>query len=134
MKTTSLFVELVVVGTGAALFVVLLLFTFFGDQPWLYQGISKSDDVASIIPVLSLIYVLGIVVDKVAYRLFKSTEDHLRRDKFRVVSTESDKLKGYYDARHHLYIRHQIQLRQLKLLSLVAVKYESAEVGLLILF
>ena len=87
MKTTSLFVELVVVGTGAALFVVLLLFTFFGDQPWLYQGISESDDVASIIPVLSLIYVLGIVVDKVAYRWFKSTEDHLRRDKFRVVST-----------------------------------------------
>ncbi len=103
MKTTSLFVELVVVGTGAALFVVLLLFTFYGAQPWLYQGISKSDDVASIIPVLSLIYVLGIVVDKVAYRLFKNNEDHLRSNKFRVESTEPDKLKGYYDARHHLY-------------------------------
>ncbi len=88
MKTTSLFVELVVVGTGAALFVVLLLFTFYGAQPWLYQGISKSDDVASIIPVLSLIYVLGIVVDKVAYRLFKNNEDHLRSNKFRVESTE----------------------------------------------
>ncbi len=103
MKTTNLFVELVVVGTGAALFVVLLLFTFFGAQPWLYQGISKSDDVASIIPVLSLIYVLGIVVDKVAYRLFKNTEDHLRSNMFKVESTEPDKLKGYYDARHHLF-------------------------------
>lgn len=103
MKTTNLFVELVVVGTGAALFLVLLLFTFFGDQPWLYQGISKSDDVASIIPVLSLIYVLGIIVDKVAYRLFKNSEDHLRRNKFRVESTEPDKLKGYYDARHQLF-------------------------------
>jgi len=103
MKTTNLFVELVVVGTGAALFVVLLLFTFFGDQPWLYQGISKTDDVASIIPVLSLIYVLGIVVDKIAYRVFKNTEDHLRCNRFKVESTEPDKLKGYYDARHHLY-------------------------------
>lgn len=103
MKTTNLFVELVVVGTGAALFLVLLLVTFFGDQPWLYQGISKSDDVASIIPVLSLIYVLGIVVDKVAYRLFNNTEDHLRRNKFSVGSTERDKLKGYYDARHQMY-------------------------------
>ncbi|MBA3354596.1 MAG: hypothetical protein H0U18_01400 [Pyrinomonadaceae bacterium] len=103
MKTTNLFVELVVVGTGATLFVVLLLFTLFGAQPWLYQWISKSDDVASIIPVLSLIYVLGIVVDKLAYRLFKNTEDHLRSNMFKVESTEPDKLKGYYDARHHLY-------------------------------
>lgn len=82
---------------------VLLLFTLFGAQPWLYQWISKSDDVASIIPVLSLIYVLGIVVDKLAYRSFKNTEDHLRSSMFKVESTEPDKLKGYYDARHYLY-------------------------------
>ncbi len=82
---------------------VLLLLTLFGAQSWLYQWISKSDDVASIIPVLSLIYVLGIVVDKLAYRSFKNTEDHLRSSMFKVESAEPDKLKGYYDARHHLY-------------------------------
>ena len=103
MKTTNLFVELVVVGTGAALFVVLLLFTFFGDQPWLYQSLSKSDDVASIIPVLSLIYVLGIIVDKMAYQVFKPTEDDLRCNAFDSESMESAKPKGYYDARHRLY-------------------------------
>ncbi len=102
MKTTNLFVELVVVGAGAALFVVLLLFTFFGDQLWFNQRLSKFDDVASIIPVLSLIYVLGIIVDKIAYRVFENTEDRLRCKEFG-EPTAPAKPKGYYDARHCLY-------------------------------
>ena len=98
MKTTNLFVELVVVGTGAALFVVLLFYTFGADRFLFGQNLSnlsKPDDLASIIPVLSLIYVLGIVTDKVAYRIFKPTEDRLRKAQFGN--------EGYYQKRHILY-------------------------------
>lgn len=98
MKTTNLFVELVVVGTGAALFVALLFYTFFGDHLLFGQALSslaKPDDLASIIPVLSFIYVLGIVTDKIAYRIFKGKEDSLRKKIF------GD--DGYYKKRHSLY-------------------------------
>lgn len=100
MKTTNLFVELVVVGTGAALSIVLFFYTFFGERLLFGQklsDISKSDDLASIIPVLSFIYVLGIVVDKVAYQIFKATEDRLRQNEFGCGE------EGYYEKRHCLY-------------------------------
>lgn len=100
MKTTNLFVELVVVGTGAALSIVLFFYTFFGDRLLSDQKLSVTSspgDLASIIPVLSVIYVLGIVVDKIAYRIFKATEDQLRLNKFGCGE------EGYYERRHHLY-------------------------------
>ena len=101
MKTTNLFVELVVVGTGAALFVALLFYTFFGDrllfgQP--FSSLAKPDDLASIIPVLSLIYVLGIIIDKIAYRIFKGKEDSLRKENFEKSGDD-----GYYKKRYSLY-------------------------------
>ena len=100
MKTTNLFVELVVVGTGAALAIVLFFYTFFGDHLLFRQNLSitKPDDLASLIPVLSFIYVLGIVVDKIAYRIFKTKEDNLRRTRFKEFGE-----KGYYEKRHSLY-------------------------------
>src|SRR5215216_6026488 len=101
MKTTNLFVELVVVGTGAALFVALLFYTLFGDRLLLghpLSSLAKPDDLASIIPVLSFIYVLGIIIDKIAYRVFKSKEDCLRKKNFGELGDDL-----YYKKRHSLY-------------------------------
>jgi hypothetical protein len=101
MKTTNLFVELVVVGTGATLFVALLFYTFFGDHLLFGRPLSslaKPDDLASIIPVLSFIYVLGIVTDKIAYRIFNGKEDYLRKKSFEEFGDD-----GYYQKRHILY-------------------------------
>jgi hypothetical protein len=101
MKTTNLFVELVVVGTGAALSIVLFLYTFFKDNLLfgrILSDVPKPDDLASIIPVLSVIYVLGVVVDKIAYKMFRASEDGLRRNKF-VKCSEG----AYYAKRHSLY-------------------------------
>ncbi len=103
MSTTNLFVELVVVGTGPTLAVAVVLYTLFGDNCEFSQRLSQllTTNLASIIPVLPFIYVLGIVVDKVAYRIFKPAEDCLRKCKFGA--------DGYYDARHHLFTKQHEQ-------------------------
>ena len=100
MKTTILFVELVVVGTGAALALALLFYTHFG-VPLCFSQIQNnsllSNEIIFIIPALSFVYVIGIVIDKIAYQIFKyAVEDSFREQCF--VTTEH-----YYRARHNLY-------------------------------
>jgi len=84
MNTANIFVELVVIGSGAAVWLGLLLATIFGfplrwpeDDPGLVVAI----------PLLSVAYVLGVLVDRVADGLvgwvarrrgFASTEEHAK--------------------------------------------------------
>ena len=82
MKTTILFVELVVVGTGAALALASLFYTHFG-VPLCFSQIQNnsllSNEIIFIIPALSFVYVIGIVIDKIAYQIFKyAVEDSFR--------------------------------------------------------
>ena len=93
MSTTELFVELVVIGAGAFIWISLLIFSLFGYDwiPW--QSISS---VISLIPSLAIIYVLGITVDKVVDRLFSKWDKKLRKDYF---LTNED----YHRARTYVY-------------------------------
>lgn len=79
MNTTALFVELIVIGTGAAIWLILLLVSIFG-----YTWVSWKETTAlvALIPVLSLIYVLGIVVDYLVFLLYSKWDKRLRRYKF----------------------------------------------------
>ena len=67
MNTTSLFVELVVIGAGVITWVVLLAVALGGYPVASFgQGVL----LASAIPVLALVYVFGIVWDRLADTIF----------------------------------------------------------------
>src|SRR2546425_5370696 len=63
MSTTNLFVELVVVGAGAAAWVTLLLLAVFGHE-WL--PVDKLFSPNAAVPILAFVYLLGIVTDRLA--------------------------------------------------------------------
>lgn len=66
MGTTDLFVELIVIGVGAFIWIVLGTFSMFG-----YSWVPKElFSVSSLIPFLSLVYIVGIVTDRIADVLF----------------------------------------------------------------
>lgn len=67
MNTTSLFVELVVIGVGALAWVALLVLSVFGYD---WVPLDPLLAAAATVPLLSVVYVLGIVSDRVADLLF----------------------------------------------------------------
>lgn len=69
MGTTELFVELVVIGIGAFTWIVLGTLSIFG-----YEWVPREElfSVASLIPFLSLVYIVGIVTDRIADVLFET--------------------------------------------------------------
>jgi hypothetical protein len=69
MGTTELFVELVVIGIGALVWVVLATFGIFGYE---WVPLEKLFSVSALIPFLSFVYVLGIITDRIADVIFES--------------------------------------------------------------
>ena len=69
MGTTELFVELIVIGIGAITWIVLGTLSIFG-----YTWIPREElfSVPSLIPFLSLVYIVGIVTDRIADVLFEA--------------------------------------------------------------
>lgn len=92
MNTTSVFVELVVIGVGAAVAVLLVSFACFGHS-WILE-IDVPPSLAAI-PLLSLVYVLGIVIDRQADRLF----DRLWKTRMELRAQEEHGLGNYDDRR-----------------------------------
>ena len=76
MNITTLYAELVVVGTGAAFFVLLLFYSLFGNVSWIDK--LKSLNAIHLIPALSIIYLLGIIIANVSYKVFEKLEKRLR--------------------------------------------------------
>ncbi|MFN6483339.1 MULTISPECIES: hypothetical protein [unclassified Nostoc] len=91
MNTTALFVELIVIGTGAAIWLIILLLSIFGYTwiPW-----KETTALVALIPVLSVVYVLGIVVDYLAFLLYGKWDKRLRRQKF-INKEESESARIY---------------------------------------
>ncbi len=69
MGTTELFVELIVIGIGAVIWIVLGTFSIFG-----YTWIPNEElfSVSTLISFLSLVYIVGIVTDRIADVLFEA--------------------------------------------------------------
>ena len=87
MNTTDLFVELVIIGIGALLWIPLILIGLF-DYSWIsLVGWTTSLDPAlailALIPVLSITYVLGILVDRMGDITFHPFDKLIRRNHFR---------------------------------------------------
>ena len=104
MSTTTLYAELIVVGSGAAIFVLLLCYSLFGDPSWFgkLRDLSSIGNVVSLVPVLAVVYFLGIVMNSVGYVLFKGLEKKLR-EKALPDKAPSDNESKYSEIRNTLY-------------------------------
>ena len=91
MSTTSLFVELIVVGVGAAIWLALLTLALFGYE-WVQVPADKALSIPAAIPILAVVYVLGIVSDRMIDILFH----RLWGTKLR--SQQFPDTKDYYEA------------------------------------
>jgi hypothetical protein len=79
MNTTSLFVELVIIGVGGACWLALAVLSVFGYD-WVPTG--KIDALPAILAVLAPVYVLGIVIDRLGGFLFQGWDRRLRQKHF----------------------------------------------------
>ena len=95
MNTTSLFVELIVIGAGVFVGIVLLLFAFVGVD---LDQVDNSLLVGSAIPALAFIYVLCIICDRIADNLF----DRFCRQALKQAYFQSD--SEYYLARRNIIL------------------------------
>ena len=96
MNTTNLFVELIVIGVGALAWVVLLVLSVTG---WQWVPVEKVFSAGALVPLLSIVYVLGIVSDRIADSVFESLwNDKLRKNRFPDVD-------DYHAARRHILTR-----------------------------
>ncbi|OWY25261.1 hypothetical protein C7N43_29405 [Sphingobacteriales bacterium UPWRP_1] len=78
MKTTDLFVELVVIGMGLFINLLLLCVLLFGYD-WLQYDVIPA---ASLLPVIAVIYVLGIVFDRCSDNFTRNTDSKIRTSYF----------------------------------------------------
>jgi hypothetical protein len=79
--TTTLYAELIVVGSGSLAFILLFFYAFLGNESWLVKLAALPNSIGNaiyLIPALSIIYLLGIVIANVSHLFFKSTEERLR--------------------------------------------------------
>lgn len=96
MATTQLFVELLVIGFGALLWLALLGAALLGCD--LTSLVEKSQSLWALPPLLSAAYVFGILIDRVADWIFESQD---RRHLKKHFGTDRD---GYYAARRILVV------------------------------
>lgn len=84
MKTTDLFVEIIVIGIGAVISLLLFIFGVFGYE---WVPFDEAVSLVALIPFISVIYVLGIVIDRVADKLFDGWAKAIR---VKVYSTQHE--------------------------------------------
>jgi hypothetical protein len=108
MSITTLYAELVVVGTGTLLFIVLSFYAYWGDLSFVRTFAEKSPSstlgaTIVLIPILSVIYLLGIIVANVSHIIFEKLEKHLRLKKLAEIRKEVPPKKKYERLRTELY-------------------------------
>ena len=97
MNFTTLYAELVVVGTGALIFILLFFYSFFGDLSWFSKFGAKDSFLGNavvLIPALSVIYLLGIVIANVSHLLFLCFENSLRAKLLEECGKDYETIRG----------------------------------------
>jgi hypothetical protein len=99
MSTTTLYAELIVVGSGTLISILLLFYSLLGNSSWFgeLKAMSSIGNILSLVPVLSVIYLLGIVITGVGYLLFAYPEKRLRQ---KILEADD---KKYEAVRNDLY-------------------------------
>lgn len=79
MNTTALFVEFIIIGSGAMSWLGLLFLSLFG-YAWIHWD--KVTSVVALIPFITLVYSLGIVIDRLSDQLFSKWDKKIRLNTF----------------------------------------------------
>ncbi|MFI3197869.1 MAG: hypothetical protein QX196_06050 [Methylococcaceae bacterium] len=79
MNTTALFVELLITGIGAGVWFSLTLLCVFGYS-WI--PFEKIIILPALIPTIALLYVLGIIIDRISDLAFQGWDKSLRQKHF----------------------------------------------------
>ena len=77
MNTTQLFVELLVIGMGSAVWISLLAGIFTGSQTYLAEFWS---DKLFFLPLVAAAYAIGIVLDRIAWSVFSPLERRIESE------------------------------------------------------
>lgn len=80
MKTTELFVELIVIGYGVIIWLIFLIMSIFGYS-WLNLDYINSAQI--LLPSLIGAYVLGILIDRISDWIFRKWEKNIRQNKLK---------------------------------------------------
>ena len=96
MNTTDLFVELIVIGVGATIWVALLVLGVFG---YTWVPFDHLFALPSLLPILAITYIFGIVTDRVADNLFDNVWKAKLAKQF--YGQDGDD----YDDRRYIYLR-----------------------------
>ncbi|NND23337.1 MAG: hypothetical protein HKN86_01455 [Acidimicrobiia bacterium] len=94
MKTTNFFIELLVIGIGAVICLISIFYLIIGDQ--LLHLLQKLDSPLFILPMTAIVYVLGIVFDRLFDTIISKKDkvlrsDYIEDDEYNVVKS------SYYD-------------------------------------
>jgi drug/metabolite transporter (DMT)-like permease len=117
MNTTTLYAELIVVGSGTSIFIVLFFYSLFGDASWLSKlgGLSSIGSVVSLIPVLSVLYLLGIVITNVGHLVFKRWEERLRKKNLSDIKSEYEEVRTTLYTSTNKDLMEQFEFRRSKI-------------------
>ena len=74
MKTTHIFVELLITGFGVVIWLVMAIAALLGLN---LNDILSKVDIVTFAPIAGLAYVFGIIVDRIGYELFSIKSDKL---------------------------------------------------------
>lgn len=79
MNTTALFVELIIIGVGAVIWLSILILSLFGYTwvPW-----KEITSIIALVPFLAITYTLGIAFDRLADQIFSKWDKKLRKGRF----------------------------------------------------
>lgn len=100
MGTTDLFVELIVIGIGAFVWIAIATLSIFGYE---WVPLEQLFSVSAIVPFLSFVYVVGIVTDRIADVLFdKLWTPRLHRKHYSSLSTTREDRRLIYSKNQYL--------------------------------
>lgn len=97
MSTKNLFVELFVIGIGAIIWIFLLILTIFG-YGWLNKEFFQSWNILIpliTLPLIALIYVIGIIVDRIADSSLVKIDVKKREEEFKKAEEDYHYVRTY---------------------------------------
>ena len=97
MSTTNLFVELIVIGVGAAGWAALFVMSALGYDPSVIRGVLSEP--AGAVPALVVVYLLGIVTDRLADTSLHSMRAERKRKFYFATEEEALRDRGFVLAR-----------------------------------
>lgn len=124
METTHLYVELIIIGLETSVWMCMVYINIVGNQ--ILETISKIlNNFASSLFFIVFLYVIGILMDRLADMIYKKTENKIRRESELKAKTSLIIWKKYDQEKVSDYIRSRIRILRISTLNvpLIAISF-----------